>query len=212
MTCKCGQEFCYVCGGTTCPHGSCAHPPKGGEVAPIRRPMPRPIPPPVHKPKPKPLGKKRWFMIVFGRLILILSHVKPKKWLKFCGTFWVGKSRASFINFGGFSLLRTSFKFGSSVHIVEGFQYIIYCPLLHFDPFIDSFLQILMHGTNAFLHLGYRRVEFVLVSLFSLFVFGGVKNGTWIEVDFLDLFLEGGDGSFDGGQVKEMFVWAVGVL
>ena len=51
MTCKCGQEFCYVCGGTTCPHGMCANPPKGvvAPEVPIRRPMPvpRPIPRPM---------------------------------------------------------------------------------------------------------------------------------------------------------------------
>lgn len=25
MSCKCGQEFCYDCGGTGCPHGSCSN-------------------------------------------------------------------------------------------------------------------------------------------------------------------------------------------
>ena len=25
MRCKCGQEFCYTCGGTGCPHGSCSN-------------------------------------------------------------------------------------------------------------------------------------------------------------------------------------------
>lgn len=25
MKCKCGQEFCYSCGGTGCPHGSCSN-------------------------------------------------------------------------------------------------------------------------------------------------------------------------------------------
>ena len=25
MKCKCGQEFCYTCGGTGCPHGSCSN-------------------------------------------------------------------------------------------------------------------------------------------------------------------------------------------
>lgn len=32
MTCKCGQEFCYDCGGTGCPHGSCSN---SGRVLPV---------------------------------------------------------------------------------------------------------------------------------------------------------------------------------
>lgn len=31
MSCKCGQEFCYVCGGTTCPHGMCNNAPQGAD-------------------------------------------------------------------------------------------------------------------------------------------------------------------------------------
>lgn len=59
MTCKCGQEFCYDCGGTTCPHGSCSNsgrvvlPPPvighGGRVVPVP-------PPPMFG---RPLGGKR---------------------------------------------------------------------------------------------------------------------------------------------------------
>lgn len=25
MSCKCGQKFCYDCGGIGCPHGSCSN-------------------------------------------------------------------------------------------------------------------------------------------------------------------------------------------
>ena len=45
MTCKCGQEFCYNCGGTTCPHGMCANMPEAPVIpmpAIFRRPVARP--------------------------------------------------------------------------------------------------------------------------------------------------------------------------
>lgn len=28
MTCRCGHQFCYDCGGSDCPHGACKN--KGG--------------------------------------------------------------------------------------------------------------------------------------------------------------------------------------
>ncbi len=31
MTCKCGQTFCYTCGGIGCPHGKCNNSSGGGK-------------------------------------------------------------------------------------------------------------------------------------------------------------------------------------
>ena len=41
MACRCGQEFCYMCGGTTCPHGMCSVYPDDGMIRPVR-PLVRP--------------------------------------------------------------------------------------------------------------------------------------------------------------------------
>lgn len=30
MSCRCGHEFCYDCGGSDCPHGMCKNKPGGG--------------------------------------------------------------------------------------------------------------------------------------------------------------------------------------
>lgn len=39
MSCRCGHEFCYDCGGSDCPHGMCKNiapgPPGGGGIFPI---------------------------------------------------------------------------------------------------------------------------------------------------------------------------------
>lgn len=58
MTCKCGQEFCYDCGGTTCPHGMCAN---SGRVppGPARVPMLPPVFPGRRPHPPRFLGGKK---------------------------------------------------------------------------------------------------------------------------------------------------------
>ena len=52
MTCKCGTEFCYDCGGTKCPHGRCLFKSqqKIKAVKVPRVPPKRPAKPPVIKP------------------------------------------------------------------------------------------------------------------------------------------------------------------
>ena len=50
MTCKCGQEFCYHCGGTTCPHGRCKFLGAGHPVPPHRPVRPHPEPRPGRMP------------------------------------------------------------------------------------------------------------------------------------------------------------------
>jgi hypothetical protein len=65
---------------------------------------------------------------------------------------------------------------------------------------------------EALLDLCDCEVKFFLVGVLPLPVLGGVEDVARSEVDLLNLFLEGGDCPFDGGQVKVELVLLTAVL
>lgn len=118
---------------------------------------------------------------------IVKSHFEPKERLKLGSTLGVREKVAVFIGVRG------------SIHIVEGFQYIINCLLLFINTFIDSLLQLLVLAIYVLLHFSYCWIEPLVVRILSFLTLSHIEDHTWIQTNLLDFLLKRGDCSFYWG-------------
>ncbi len=97
--------------------------------------------------------------------------------------------------------------FRRQANLIQCFKDVIYCFLLLLSTFIDIFLKKLMLLNKSTFQLIHILVDLLLNDVVFGPILGGIKNICILWTDFFCFLVEVVDGSFDGGQVKELLIF-----